>query len=246
MNIVHEEPEKESAKAALKSLIRPRKEKDFFASLFVFFTHEWELSLKEVFAAEWGVFAALEFKLQVEPTQVTFHFKRLMKALEWSPLDYLGQEMYDQWQDGLTNEAARQKERAERKEKRRRQREKKILKLQRELQDKETAEFVSQRRSSAPMNVINKYDDVKIDKVRVASNASSENGSRTSPNPKHKRKGIFSRMGLKRASNENLQTLEKNSNKVQFPSMHRSLSSPNFIRDDSSGHSADDFTKLFS
>ncbi len=233
VQIVHERPEKVATKGSLKSLIKPRKEKEFFASLFVFFTHEWQLSLKDIFAAEWGVFAALEFRLEVEPSQVTFHFKRLMKALEMSPLDYLGPEMYDQWQDALTSEAERKRERAERKEKRRRQREKKILKLQRELQDKETVEFVSQRRSSAPMTS-SAMDQYKGQTKVISKTSSSEIASVTSP-PKtqHKRKGIFSRMGLKRSSHDSLQpnvtihTLEKNTKlNAQFPTIHRSLSSP--------------------
>ena len=51
-----------------------------YAALLEFFTQEWSLSLKHLFDAEWGVFAALGFSLHVSPSQVTFHFKRLMKV----------------------------------------------------------------------------------------------------------------------------------------------------------------------
>ena len=233
IKMVHENSEEDSSRrGSLKSLIKPRKEKDYLASLFVFFTHEWELTLKDIFSAEWGVFAALEFKLHVEPSHVTFHFKRLMKALERSPHEYLKSEMYNQWQDALANEASRKNERAERKEKRRRQREKKLLKLQRELQEKETAEFVNQRRASPPINERKKYDD---DDDKVLSSP-----QRSGNSPKGRRKGIFSRMGRKRGSNENFQaniinTLEAQKAKIQSPdnllSLHRSISSPN-LRDE--------------
>ena len=57
VKIVHEESNKETKRGDLKSWIRPRKDNDFFSSLFTFFTHEWNLQLKMIFAAEWGVFA---------------------------------------------------------------------------------------------------------------------------------------------------------------------------------------------
>lgn len=43
--------------AGLHSLVKPTKDSNtMFASLLEFFAHDWSLSLKTVFAAEWGVF----------------------------------------------------------------------------------------------------------------------------------------------------------------------------------------------
>ena len=92
VRLVHEESGKESKKGGIVSLIKPRKDEDSWEPLFVFFTHEWGLSLKSIFAAgkltyvfrisigilsfsfcfhlhflefyvEFGVFAGLDFKL---------------------------------------------------------------------------------------------------------------------------------------------------------------------------------------
>lgn len=237
VKIVHEETEKESKKEVLKSWIKPRKDNDFFESLFVFFTHDWELPLKKVFAAEWGVFAALGFKLHVKPSDVAFHFKRLMKSLEWSPLDYLGQEMYDFWQESITDEAARREERNKRKEQRKRQREKKIIQLQRELSEKEKVDFTKQRRHSIPISEIDGLISDKEEKMK-ALKIKTKNASYNSPKSNNKRRSILSRMGLKRNSNENFQPpfhAQDNSTLVgkidaiaQIPVMHRSISSPNF------------------
>jgi hypothetical protein len=57
------------------------KSSTMFASLLEVFTQEWEISLKHLYAAEWGVFAALQFRLHAKPSQVAFHFKRLLKSL---------------------------------------------------------------------------------------------------------------------------------------------------------------------
>ena len=75
-----------------------------------------------------------------------------MKSVGWSPLDYLDKEMYAYWQESLENESRRKEERAHRKERRRKQRERRILKLQRELQEKEAAEFANQQRQRSPSN----------------------------------------------------------------------------------------------
>jgi hypothetical protein len=56
-----------------------------------------------------------------------------MKALEWSPMNYLSREMYDQWQACLLEEKLRKEERKQRHEYRRKQKEIKLLNLQREL-----------------------------------------------------------------------------------------------------------------
>jgi Cyclin, N-terminal domain len=88
-----------------KSLLRPgHRSHSMFASLLLFFTQDWALSLQHVFTAEWCVFAALRFSLDATPSQVAFHFKRLLKTLEWNAAAYLGATMYQQWQDVLAQE----------------------------------------------------------------------------------------------------------------------------------------------
>jgi hypothetical protein len=120
----------------IQSLIRPHKKSStMFASLLEFFTQDWNLSLKHLFAAEWGVFAALQFRLKAKPSDVAFHYKRLMKTLGYDPRRYLGVEMYGSWQQALTEEEFRRQEWESRVENLRQRKEKKKLKqLQRELE----------------------------------------------------------------------------------------------------------------
>jgi len=104
---------------SMTSFVRPNKKSGkIFESLIVFFTHDWSLSLKELYAAEWIVFTSLGFSLTAKPSEVAFHFKRLLKTLEWNPRSYLGNEMYRQWLDALAAEA-RQNEKKKLKRKRR-------------------------------------------------------------------------------------------------------------------------------
>jgi hypothetical protein len=103
----------------MTSFVRPNKKSGkIFESLIVFFTHDWSLSLKQLYAAEWIVFTSLGFNLTAKPSEVAFHFKRLLKTLEWNPRSYLGNEMYLQWLDALADEA-RQNEKKKLKRKRR-------------------------------------------------------------------------------------------------------------------------------
>jgi hypothetical protein len=128
----------DNEKKGLQSLIRPtQKSSTIFASLLEFFTHDWSLSLKHLFSAEWGVFAALGFRLHATPSQVEFHFRRLMKVLGWNGLAYLGPEMYTQWQDCLEAEERRQQERETRREVHREYKERKLLKLELRRQKEE-------------------------------------------------------------------------------------------------------------
>ena len=100
-----------------QSTIRPNKRSDnMFESLLLFFTQDWNLSLKHLFTVEWGVFAALNFSLDASPSQIAFHFKRLMKTLEWNVLNYLGSTMYNQWQDALADEEERRLKRERRRD----------------------------------------------------------------------------------------------------------------------------------
>jgi Cyclin, N-terminal domain len=119
-----------------QSLIRPTKKVDsLFASLFAFFTQDWNISLKHLFAAEWGVFAALQFRLSAKPSHVAFHFKLLMKSLGYDPLRYLGVQMYGYWQEALAEEDYQRRDRKERRQRqRRRKEENKLRQLERELE----------------------------------------------------------------------------------------------------------------
>lgn len=116
----------------LQSSIRPSKRSSsMFASLLEFFTQDWNLSLKHLYAAEWGVFAALRFSLHASPSQVAFHYKRLMKTLEWNPALYLGTEMFEQWQGAVATEEGLTTARKKRREVRHVRKQRRI---QRELQ----------------------------------------------------------------------------------------------------------------
>ena len=107
-----------------------------FASLLEFFTQEWNISLKHLFAAEWGVFAALQFRLKAKPSDVAFHFRRLMKTLGYDPRRYLGSQVYGYWQRALSEEEFRRQEWEARVESRRQRKEKKKLKqLRREIEE---------------------------------------------------------------------------------------------------------------
>lgn len=138
------------SKYFLPAILRQtNKGNNMFASLLEFFTHDWSLSLKHIFAAEWGVFVALGFDLNATPTQISFHFKRLMKELERNPLPYLGHEMYTQWQQCLQDDSIRRERHEKRKEKRRRLKERKLLQLQRNLQLIQERKQEETRRSSS-------------------------------------------------------------------------------------------------
>jgi hypothetical protein len=121
--------------STLLAFARPNKRSNkMFASLLLFFTQDWSLSLKNIFHAEWGVFAALGFSLHAAPSHVAFHFKRLMKTLEWNILDYLGPVMYKNWQQALADEEERKAKRERRKQDRRKQKEERLLNLHIEIE----------------------------------------------------------------------------------------------------------------
>lgn len=127
--------DKSNMTTRLQALVRPNtRSNTMFAVLLEFFTQEWNLSLKSLFDAEWGVFAALGFSLLATPSQVAFHFKRLMKTLEWNPLTYLDDDMYNQWQAALKNEEERRKERERRRDIRRQRKQEQILNLRLEIE----------------------------------------------------------------------------------------------------------------
>jgi hypothetical protein len=175
----------ENMNAGLTSSARPNKRSStMFAALLEFFTQEWSLSLKHLFDAEWGVFAALGFSLHVSPSQVTFHFKRLMKTLEWNPLDYLGSEMCAQWQEALSNEEKRRQERERRRGIARLRKEEQLLNLHLEMENK-----AMRRENESGDPSANASDD---DRSRDA----SSKGADSSPKPGEKKSAKRGRMKL--------------------------------------------------
>mmetsp|Transcript_19285 Transcript_19285/g.39891 ORF Transcript_19285/g.39891 Transcript_19285/m.39891 type:complete len:413 (-) Transcript_19285:787-2025(-) len=135
----------------LQSLVRPNKRsRNIFASLLEFFTEKWNLSLKHLFDAEWGVFAALGFSLHAKPSHVAFHFKRLMKQLQWNPRNYLAEKMYDQWQAALDNEEERRRDRELRHDRVRRRKEVKLLNLGIEMENERRKAEERGAKSSSP------------------------------------------------------------------------------------------------
>ena len=142
---------KNSKVTSFQTLIRPtKKSSTMFASLLTFFTQDWSLSIKHLFAAEWGVFAALQFRLHATPSQVAFHFKRLLKTLDWNPVTYLGDEMYLYWQQALAREEYLRQERKTRREVRHQKKEQeKIVHLKRELEAAKSREKGSNRNNSS-------------------------------------------------------------------------------------------------
>ena len=132
-------PSKSSSKGAtsiVESFVRPtKKSSQMFSTILEFFIQDWNISLKHLFAAEWGVLASLQFRLHAKPSQVSFHFKRLMKTLDWNPRRYLGTEMYDYWQDALSTEEYQRQEREVRRGILKEKKEaKKMKRLQQELE----------------------------------------------------------------------------------------------------------------
>ena len=154
----------------LSSKIKPTNQShNIFASLLEFFTHEWELSLDDLFSAEWGVFVvsqlrvalrfhvlsifvkALGFSLNATPSQVTFHFRRLMKTLGWKTRSYLGSEMYDKWQLSLLEEENRRKDKEKRQEIRRNQKERNLLKLELQRQQENESNGSAEEEEEWPL-----------------------------------------------------------------------------------------------
>ena len=139
----------------MTSRVKPNKKSSkIFESLVVLFTHDWSLSLKQLYAAEWIVFTALGFSLKAQPSDVAFHFRRLLRVLEWNPRSYLGAEMYGQWQASLLAESARNERRQARREAQVQRRERKLRKLQRKImqQTEDATGRASLRSSSTQSN----------------------------------------------------------------------------------------------
>jgi len=164
----------------LPSFIKPTETgKNQFASLLDFFAHDWGISLKSLFAAEFGVFAALGFNLQAKPSHVAFHFKRFMKSLEWNSVAYLGQEQYNQWQRSIDDEEVRKDAHLDRKHMRRKQEEKKLLDLQRDYHKKQQEEEKARRRGSP--SYISDSDSTSSHK-QVMGQVADSSGAENPPN----------------------------------------------------------------
>ncbi|KAL3922203.1 MAG: hypothetical protein SGILL_002330 [Bacillariaceae sp.] len=175
-----------------QSLIRPTKKVDsMFESLLAFFTQDWNISLQQLFMAEWQVFAALQFRLSAKPSHVAFHFRLLMKSLGWDPRRYLGMEMYTNWQKALVEEEIQREEREERRKiRRQRKEEKKLVQLERELEAANRKEKLA--RSS--LNSGSDDNDAKRDKIEVIPLKKDEFDGESPKGRRTKRRG--SRHGL--------------------------------------------------
>jgi hypothetical protein len=161
--IIHTKPKgtKKGMQQILHPFIQPaRKSIGVYSALLDHLTNHFSLSLKNLLAAEWGVFVALGFKLHAKPSQVSFHFKRFMKVLERNALNYLGEEMYNSWQECLLEESRRKELHEERQRARLEKRERKLIKLQRQLQLRQKQEAVARRRSSGGTGMSSSADTV--------------------------------------------------------------------------------------
>jgi hypothetical protein len=174
----------------IQSMVRPNQRSSImFASLLEFFTQDWNLSLKHLFDAEWGVFAALGFSLNATPSQVAFHFKRFMKILEWNPLTYLGPEMYRSWQSALAEEEDRRRAQKVRMERRRRRKERRLLNLHIELENE-------LRRKNEVREKRMKIDD------EMDYNSNGENQVPSSIKVRKSGMSIFHRFGMRRSNSQ--------------------------------------------
>ena len=64
--------------------------KNRFKNLISFFDRIWQVSSKDLFSAEFGVFVKLKFKLHVGVNDVFEHFRRLLVCVGKTPQEYLG------------------------------------------------------------------------------------------------------------------------------------------------------------
>lgn len=184
----------------IQSLVKPNKRSStMFASLLEFFTQQWSLSLKHLFAAEFGVFAALSFDLHAKPSQVAFHFRRLMKTLEWNAPTYLGETMYRQWQDALDDEDERREQRELRREKRHIRKEEQILNLHIEIENE------ARRRMKDGEENGDEHDAAPTQPAERAISSTSAATDVTTPvkdNRQSQRKGLLKWVGLRRAMSQ--------------------------------------------
>lgn len=153
-----------------------------------------------------------------------------MKTLGWSPLSYLGPEMYSQWQESIEDEAQQRAEHEERKELRRQRKERKLVQLQRERLQQESDE---KRREAEPdsLDGMNLQSDGDVTDSMLADDASSP--SKASGRGSFGAMKLFHRLALKRNTSmdklaDHAAVSEHPPNKVQRKSilMSRSPSLP--------------------
>ena len=158
-----------------QSMIRPNKRSNnMFESLLLFFTQDWHLSLKHLFTVEWGVFAALNFSLDASPSQIAFHFKRLMKTLEWNVLNYLGSTMYNQWQDALADEEERRLRRERRRDASRKNNEDRIRSFRFQFRNEQSRENTATAETDSENDILNHTAN---------DNTTADKGTNTSSKP---------------------------------------------------------------
>jgi hypothetical protein len=170
-----------------------------------------------LFNAEWGVFAALRFKLDAPPSHVAFHFKRLMKTLEWNIRDYLGVEMYNQWQQALADEEERKAKRERRKEVRRQRKEERLLNLHIEIENevlRRKAERKSSQGSESDENATKRRKSdtalmIKSDTDLMPSSSSKDKKGPTSVLERRRIK-LFDRFALRRSASHERLMVERN------------------------------------
>eukprot|EP00986_Skeletonema_menzelii_P018064 scaffold24390_cov144-Skeletonema_menzelii.AAC.5 len=237
----------------IESFVKPsNKSTKIFESLVVFFTHDWSLSLKELFAAEWIVFTALGFSLKARPSEVAFHFRRLLRVLEWDARSYLGSEMYRQWQDSLVDESLQKERREARRERMVKKKDRKLLRLQRKLHQTQADEAASRRSSTTQsadalesprrLSSTGSVEDFKVPKLdnttsrpktaREPANASADLASPA------RRGGLLSRL----ARPKNASSYEKDLDKVsKEKGITHSASVPNLLSSSLVGEKVDLF-----
>jgi hypothetical protein len=206
--------------ARLTALVRPNKRSStMYASLLEFFTQEWSLSLKHLFNAEFGVFAALGFDLHTTPSQVAFHFKRLMKTLEWNPHDYLGSTMYNQWQEALADEEERRIKRERRQETKRKRKQERLLNLHIEIENE-----VIRRKNERRESVSDEEPHVKEIQTEATESTGKEDLQASAPTKSKLKKGIklFNPFGMKRSASQERFTDRMQSAMVHQPTRRRS------------------------
>lgn len=233
---MNEQSNKTSKKGVdIKSWIKMKKDDDVFAGLLEFFTNEWSLSLKTLFAAEFGVFAALNFSLHATPSQVAFHFKRLMKTLEYSSIDYLGPYMYEQWQQCLLDEKVKYDEKERRRIDRQKRKDEKLLKLQQELQimevgsdgllesiytqvdeDDDTTDMRNETvEENTQLSTLPSKQKGLNDSTEISNETLEENTQLVTLPKKQKGRNILNRIGLVRKSSNSLNYLVSSPIQVQ-------------------------------
>jgi hypothetical protein len=207
--VIDQPPEKDGTPTRLIPSLtgRPNSKgsNSMFASLLEFFTQEWSLSLKRIFDAEWGVFAALGFSLHAAPSQVAFHFKRFMKTLNWNARNYLGDEMYNNWQDALEKEHRVKNHRERKRDLQRQRKEEQLLHLRIELE---------RRKADEKEEAKDEEEEVEVEEAKTPPTTPPENKSIPK---KGERLGIFHRFAARRTTSQDSLFIGRQRTMSPFP-----------------------------